>query len=148
MKPYKVLFLILAIHFFIMYLLVFASVNAWNDIRLFNMRNFYMAVIMVSPMAMLMIFLMKEMYNNKKLNSFLYFSSFFIFILGLVFIQKQAFVGDKQLAESMIPHHSGAITMCEEAVLTDNELIQLCDKIIESQREEISQMKKILQRLD
>ncbi|HBI16726.1 MAG: hypothetical protein UR60_C0006G0005 [Candidatus Moranbacteria bacterium GW2011_GWF2_34_56] len=147
MKPYKVLFLVLIIHFFIMYLLVFASVNTWSDIRLFNMRNFYMAFIMVSPMIMLMIFFMKEMYKNERLNSFLYFSSFIIFILGLVFIQKQAFVGDKQLAQSMIPHHSGAITMCQEAVLTDNELRQLCDEIIKSQREEINQMKKILQRL-
>ena len=47
----------------------------------------------------------------------------------------------------MIPHHSGAILMCEEAKLTDPEIRQLCGEIIQAQKDEISQMKRIMDRL-
>lgn len=44
----------------------------------------------------------------------------------------------------MIPHHSRAILVCENASITDPEIQQLCDSIIQSQKEEIDQMKQIL----
>ena len=47
----------------------------------------------------------------------------------------------------MIPHHSGAITTCQEANITDPEIEQLCDDIIKAQKKEIDQMKQILERL-
>lgn len=62
-------------------------------------------------------------------------------------IRTQAFVGDLQLARSMIPHHSMAILNCEQAMLSDPETIDLCQEIIRSQRQEIVQMKNILERL-
>jgi uncharacterized protein (DUF305 family) len=48
----------------------------------------------------------------------------------------------------MIPHHAGAILMCEQASLYDAEIKDLCGRIINSQQEEIDQMKAILQRLE
>jgi uncharacterized protein (DUF305 family) len=57
-------------------------------------------------------------------------------------------VGDEQMSRSMIPHHSIAIKTCERAQLDDPETIQLCRKIVETQREEIAQMEGILARLD
>jgi uncharacterized protein (DUF305 family) len=47
----------------------------------------------------------------------------------------------------MIPHHAGAILMCEEAQLRDPEVIELCASIVESQRAEIDQMKAALERV-
>jgi uncharacterized protein (DUF305 family) len=47
----------------------------------------------------------------------------------------------------MIPHHSGAILMCGRAGIQDAELRKLCSGIIESQADEIRQMKEILARL-
>ena len=47
----------------------------------------------------------------------------------------------------MIPHHSGAILMCEKAQISDPEIASLCQRIIRSQAEEIEQMKAIRQRL-
>lgn len=41
-----------------------------------------------------------------------------------------------------------AIKACEQAQLTDAETIELCDQIVQAQREEIAQMRKILDRLD
>ncbi len=47
----------------------------------------------------------------------------------------------------MIPHHSGAILMCEEATLADPEIRQLCGEIIQAQKDKIAEMKRIMDRL-
>jgi uncharacterized protein (DUF305 family) len=47
----------------------------------------------------------------------------------------------------MIPHHSGAILMCERSNITDPEIKSLCGEIIESQKREISEMKALMNRL-
>jgi len=47
----------------------------------------------------------------------------------------------------MIPHHSGAITVCQESSITDPEIISLCYDIISAQKKEIDQMKEILVRI-
>ena len=44
----------------------------------------------------------------------------------------------------MVPHHSGAILMCEQAELTDLEIRELCQGIIAGQQQEIGQMKAML----
>lgn len=46
----------------------------------------------------------------------------------------------------MIPHHSGAILMCEQASITDPEIVALCQQIVASQQKEIAQMEAILGR--
>jgi len=48
----------------------------------------------------------------------------------------------------MIPHHTGAILMCEQTSLDDTEIIVLCETLIDSQEAEIAQMKAILDRLE
>ncbi len=55
----------------------------------------------------------------------------------------QAGIGDKEFLRSMIPHHSGAILMCEQATLTDPEIKALCRGIVDGQRQEIAQMEAI-----
>jgi hypothetical protein len=147
-RPYKALAFTVGIHFFVMYALVFAPVNVWADVKIISIRSFYMAVIMVAPMVILMLAFMKNMYHNKKLNITLYIVSILIFLLGFLAIRTQAFIGNKNFINSMIPHHSAAITMCEEANITDQELAILCKNIIEAQQEEISQMNSIFERLN
>lgn len=44
----------------------------------------------------------------------------------------------------MIPHHAGAILMCEQASLQDERIRSLCGQIIKSQREEIAEMQALL----
>ena len=48
----------------------------------------------------------------------------------------------------MIPHHSRAILVCEQSNITDSEIVTLCEQIVQSQQEEIDQMKDILERLN
>lgn len=145
---YKTLALIVFIHFLIMYVLVFVPVNVVDDIKLFNLRNFYKAVVMVAPMIILMVFFMGDMFQNKKVNKFLYWASTLIFIMTFFFIRQQVLVGDKQFIKSMIPHHSSAITMCQEANITDLEIRNLCTEIIKTQQREIDKMNMILNRLN
>lgn len=67
-------------------------------------------------------------------------------ILSFAARRTQAAVGDGQFLRSMIPHHSGAILMCEKPHLTDPEILQLCSTIVRTQREEITKMKQLLAR--
>ena len=48
----------------------------------------------------------------------------------------------------MIPHHAGAMLMCEEAAIQDNEITELCNAIITSQQQEIDLMKAKLEELN
>ena len=61
-------------------------------------------------------------------------------------IRTQTTIDDTAFLRSMIPHHSGAILMCEQASLSDAEILKLCGEIIRSQTAEIDQMKSILAR--
>jgi uncharacterized protein (DUF305 family) len=44
----------------------------------------------------------------------------------------------------MIPHHPGAILMCDEASLQDQRIRELCNTIVTGQQQEIDQMRAIL----
>jgi uncharacterized protein (DUF305 family) len=88
------------------------------------------------------------MYPNKQLNAAILAVSVIALIGFFFFIRQQTAIGDKQFLRSMIPHHSGAILMCERSSIRDPEIQALCDSIVQSQQEEIHQMEDILQRLD
>ena len=84
---------------------------------------------------------------NARLNLLLYGAFAAIFVAAFAFMRSQAFVGDEQFLRSMIPHHSGAILMCEQSSITDPEIVALCGQIMQSQKQEIAQMKRILAQL-
>jgi uncharacterized protein (DUF305 family) len=46
----------------------------------------------------------------------------------------------------MFPYHARAILLCQEATLSDPEIVALCDEIVETQRDEIGQMEDLLRR--
>jgi len=48
----------------------------------------------------------------------------------------------------MIPHHGGAVLMCKNAEIQDQEIKELCQTIISSQESEIGWMKKKLNELN
>ena len=60
-------------------------------------------------------------------------------------IRQQVAISDRQFLRSMIPHHSGAILMCEGATLQDQRIKDLCKTIVAGQRSEIDQMRALLQ---
>lgn len=142
---YATLAINLAISTVIMYLVMFAMIDGPDDFYN-NINMFYMALMMVAPMAILMLLLMGSMYQNKGINLVLYAAFAGLFIAAFAFTRAQTFIGNEQFLRSMIPHHSGAILMCRESSVTDPEIVALCDSIIQSQRNEIAQMRSILSR--
>lgn len=141
------LLLMAAIHFPIMYLIMFTMIHGLEDFR-HNLNMTYMAVMMTAPMLVIEAVLMGKMYENKKGLAAVATASVFAFLLFFAFVRLQSAIGDVQFLKSMIPHHSGAILMCGEAKLTDSEIKKLCEGIVSSQRDEIRQMNRILLRLD
>lgn len=93
-----------------------------------------------------MLVVMRSMYENARLNRLLVGGAVAVFAIVLWLARTQRPIGDDQFLRSMIPHHSSAILMCEEASLTDPEIVRLCGQIIESQRREIAEMKALLTR--
>jgi uncharacterized protein (DUF305 family) len=146
-KPYFTLAVAITVHFFIMWALTYSGVYALDHVFV-NLNRFYMAVLMVAPMVIVMLVAMRHMFENKRLNIALHALSAVVFIATFAALQNQWAVGDKQLSRSMIPHHSVAIKTCERAQLEDPETVELCEKIVKTQREEIAQMRDILERLD
>lgn len=94
-----------------------------------------------------MVMHMKKMYPDSTKNIAIYAGSVVLFVALYAFMRQQSFIGDKQFVRSMIPHHSGAVLMCNEATLSDPDLKNLCAKIVEGQNAEIDQMKRIMSRL-
>ena len=131
----------LVVMYFVMFTMIYSLGEFYN-----NLNMFYMALMMAAPMGVLMLLLMKSMFENARLNMVLYLAFGAVFILAYLGVRSQALVGDNQFLRSMIPHHSGAILMCEQASIRDPEIKSLCANIIISQKQEIDQMKQLLQR--
>ena len=143
---YARLLVMSVLSFISMYILMYSMVNTWDNV-FNNVNQVYMAATMTAPMVVFELLLMGSMYRNKRLNATIIAGSVIGLIVFFMFIRQQTAVQDEQFIRSMIPHHSGAILMCEEATLQDAELATLCDSIIRAQQEEIDQMKAIMERL-
>ena len=144
-KHYAMLGLNLLLGAAIMYLGMFAMI--WSAGEFIQNINFvYMALIMWAPMSAVMLWTMRGMYPNRRLNVGLYAVFVVVFAFSLYAMREQVAVDDGQFLRSMIPHHSGAILMCERADLSDADIKSLCDGIVRGQAEEIAQMKAMLAR--
>ena len=143
---YARLGVMIAFHFIAMYAFMYAMANAFDNV--FNSLNqVYMAALMTSSMVLIELPLMWSMYKRKKLNLAVLAAGVLLLVGSWFAIRQQTAIGDRQFLRSMIPHHAGAILMCSQASLQDQEVQQLCRSIIESQQSEIDQMKRILGRL-
>ena len=103
---------------------------------------------MAAPMVLIELLVMRAMYRDAKANTVIVAVSVIILVGSFLLIRAQTGIGDKQFLRSMIPHHAGAILMCEEAAVQDPEIKALCEGIKVSQQAEIDQMKAKLRALD
>lgn len=143
MSGYGKLFLALGLSLVVMFPLTMAFIAQWSHFHL-NLSNFYMAVAMVAPMGLIMLGVMRGMFPDQRLNVVLVVGFVALFALGLWLGRTEAFVGNEQFLRAMIPHHSRAILVCNEAAITDPDILQLCDQIVSSQQEEIAIMTRML----
>ena len=110
-----------------------------------SVNQVYMAAVMPAPMVAIELLVMRSMYSNAGLNKLLVAGSVIVGAAMFVAIRQQVAISDAQFLRSMIPHHSGAILMCREAVISDPELKVLCEEIVSGQQREIEQMTAKLQ---
>src|SRR5688572_17264160 len=129
-----------ALSFISMYILMYAMVNTIDNV-FNNLNQFYMAVLMTAPMVLIELFVMRSMYQDKRLNTLIIAGSILAGLVFFLLIRYQTAISDKQFLRSMIPHHGGAILMCEHAAIQDAEIQGLCQNILSSQQSEIDQMK-------
>lgn len=148
-KHYLTLLLNVLISGVVMYFVMFAMI--WSGAGFVQNINFaYMAILMATPMGVLMLIMMGPKCPDRRLNFALHAFFVILFLAAFWATRAQALVGDSQFVRSMIPHHSGALLMCNRASLRDVEIRDLCfgpNGIVESQTREIEQMKAIQQRL-
>jgi uncharacterized protein (DUF305 family) len=131
--------------FVAMYILMYAMVDRLGNV-FNNVNQVYMAGLMASPMVLIELLLMGNMYPEKKLNLIIAGASVVAGILFFMAIRQQVAVADTQFLRSMIPHHAAAILMCEKAPVQSAEITELCRNIISSQQREIDQMKALLEK--
>lgn len=146
---YLMLGLNLVVSTIIMYFVMFTMNWSFGDF-FNNLNMLYMLLMMATPMGVLMLLMMRPMYPDYRLNLPLHVLFVLLSIVALLGVRAQGLIGDRQFVRSMIPHHSGAILMCNRSSIQDAEIRDLCfgaNGIVESQTREIDQMKAILARL-
>ena len=147
-KKYRTFFLMLACSFVAMYITMYLNTYAIDHVY-FSLTRFYMTCLGISAMAVIMWFFMRKMYTNKKKNIAILAGSFVLFVSALLLVRAQKpIIGDLLWLRAMIPHHSIAILTSERADIQDPEVKKLAEDIIEAQRREIGEMKKMIERLE
>ena len=146
MKQYGKFGIMIAVSTFIMYWLMYLNVFQFNHI-FFSQTRLYMALIMGSVMAFVMLLFMWGMYKNKTVNFIILGVSALVFSASLWLVRSQTTVDDVSWMKAMIPHHSIAILTSERAEIEDPRVKELSEEIIKAQRREIGEMKKMIERL-
>lgn len=144
---YRHLAIMALLSFISMYILMYAMVNAIDNVYN-NLNQFYMAGLMTAPMVVIELAVMRSMYQDKRRNALIIAASVIAALVFFMLIRQQTAISDKQFLRSMIPHHASAILMCERASIQDAEIRTLCEGIISSQQAEIDQMKAKLSELE
>ena len=145
---YAKFFLMLGLSFLAMYITMYLNTYEIDHVY-FSLTRFYMSCLGISAMAVIMLSLMLNMYKNKKKNIAIYAGSLLLFVSALGLVRAQSpIIGDILWMKAMIPHHSIAILTSERADIKDPEVKQLAEDIIKAQKKEITDMKRMIERLE
>lgn len=144
-KNYLRLLLMAVLSFASMYVFMYAMVDSFDSVYP-SLNQAYMAGLMTAPMLIFELWLMGTMYPQHRLNGVLFALSALALVLLWSAIRAQTAITDREFLRSMIPHHSGAILMCEQASLRQADVRALCKSIVAGQAQEIRLMKDMLRR--
>lgn len=131
----------------VMYFLMFFNIFELSHF-MFSETRVYMSIMMGSVMAIIMLLFMWKMYQKKKLNYIILGVSILTFGTSLWLVRSQATIDDSSWMKAMIPHHSIAILTSERADVSDPRVQELRDTIIKTQKEEIAEMKKLIEDIE
>lgn len=131
----------------LMYFTMYLHTYVWDHV-FFSETRLYMTFLMTSVMAVVMLWFMRHMYTNKRMNQFIYAGSITFFLLSLFLVRSQILVDEVSYMRAMIPHHSIAILVSERAQIEDPRVQELAQEIIEAQRREIDEMRDLIEELE
>lgn len=147
MSKYRLFGAMIATSTVVMFLLMYLNTYAF-DHAYWSETRFYMALLMGATMAMVMLSFMLGMYKSTKTNIAIFATSAIVFIGSLYLVRSQETVQDVSWMKAMIPHHSIAILTSERAEISDPRVRELADQIIETQKKEIAEMKRLIADLE
>lgn len=143
MKMYVRLAVALVTSLVVMFALSFTQTETWDHLYP-NLSNFYISLTMVGAMGLVMLAVMWPMFSSRRVNLGLVAGFAVLTVGAFALARTETFVDDEAFLHSMIPHHSRAVLVCQEASLDDPDVIALCDSIVETQLEEIAIMQDML----
>lgn len=144
MHHYRSFIIMTVISTLVMYAVMFAGIERFD--HFYNSQGMvYMALLMGSSMAIIMLLFMLHMYKNARANTIILIVSAIVFTGSIYLLRSQQTVGDSAFLRMMIPHHSMAILSSENAQISDSRVRKLADQIIDSQNREIAEMKALLE---
>ena len=127
----------------VMFALMYLNTYAWAHVY-FSETRLWMALYMGAAMAVIMLAYMLGMYADRARNLAIFASAALVFAASLWVVRSQVLMDDGDWMRAMIPHHSIAILTSERAHIEDPRVRELARGIIETQREEIAEMKRLL----
>ncbi|QHQ37237.1 DUF305 domain-containing protein [Algicella marina] len=127
----------------VMYGLMYLNTYALDHV-FFSQTRLWMALYMGSVMTIIMLAFMLNMYGNRRVNVAIFGGVAIAFVIFLTLVRSQATVGDLAWMKAMIPHHSIAVLTSERAELSDPRVRALADAILETQLQEIDEMKRYI----
>ncbi|SIQ74132.1 DUF305 domain-containing protein [Domibacillus enclensis] len=147
MNKYAKFGVMIATSTILMYVFMYFNVFQLDHI-FFSETRAYMALMMGSVMAIVMLVFMWNMYDKRRLNTLILAGSAAVLVLSIWLMRSQSTVEDVSWMKAMIPHHSIAILTSERANLSDPRVQELANSIIEAQRKEIDEMKKLIEEIE
>lgn len=124
----------------VMFALTYTNAYVVGHVR-WSEERLYMALLMGSAMALVMLAFMRAMmYKSRSLNALVVGLALLVGGTSLYLSRSQTLVDDQAYMRGMIPHHSIAILTSERAEIDDLRVLELADGIASAQRKEIKEM--------
>ena len=126
-----------------MFVLMYQLIYSW-DHATFSMNRLVASFVMGTVMTLIMLGFMWKMYKGMAAKVAVAAGALVLGVILLTINRDQTLIGDEDFMKSMIPHHSIAINNARKSDIRDPRVSRLADQIIESQVEEIAEMKWLL----
>lgn len=145
-NPYARFAAMVGVSTFVMFGLMYLTTYEVDHV-FFSQTRAWMALVMGSTMAIIMLGFMTHMLTRKGVNVGILIGSVALFAVSLWLVRSQSTVDDVSYMKAMIPHHSIAILTSTRARIDDARVRKLADAIVQTQKKEIAEMSALLQDL-
>ncbi|HEY0856924.1 MAG TPA: DUF305 domain-containing protein [Albitalea sp.] len=146
-KPYARFAAMVAVSTVVMFGLMYLNTYEVDHV-FFSQTRAWMALVMGSTMAAIMLGFMSHMLTHRGANIGILIVSGVVFAISLWLVRSQSTVDDVSYMRAMIPHHSIAILTSTRARIQDARVRKLADEITETQKKEIAEMSALIRDLD